>query len=97
MKDATALSGSAIYARKQAVISGNFLGDLCTKNCVSVSPLKSIIAGKRHCGVFIHITLCEIDRQTTVEAIGIQFYYKIPNDITFSIVPDLNQLNPIFG
>ncbi|KAA6357022.1 MAG: hypothetical protein EZS28_047452, partial [Streblomastix strix] len=31
LKDATALWGSAIYAREQAVISGNSLSDLCTK------------------------------------------------------------------
>ncbi|KAA6401052.1 MAG: hypothetical protein EZS28_003420 [Streblomastix strix] len=60
-KDATTLWGSAIYAREQAVISGNSLSDLCTKNSVSVSPLESIIEGKRHCGVFIDFPLCEID------------------------------------
>ncbi|KAA6370278.1 MAG: hypothetical protein EZS28_034195 [Streblomastix strix] len=32
MKDATALWGSAIYARESAVINGNSLSDLCTKN-----------------------------------------------------------------
>ncbi|KAA6393711.1 MAG: hypothetical protein EZS28_010766, partial [Streblomastix strix] len=97
MKDATALWGSAIYAREQAVISGNSLSDLCTKNSVNVSPLESIIEGKRHCGVFIDIPLCEIDRQATIEDLGTPFYYKIPNDITFSGVLDLNQLNPIFN
>ncbi|KAA6355662.1 MAG: hypothetical protein EZS28_048811, partial [Streblomastix strix] len=97
MKDATALWGSAIYAREQAVISGNSLSDLCTKNSVSVSPLESIIEGKRHCGVFIDIPLCEIDREATIEDLGTPFYYKIPFDITFSGVLDLNQLNPIFN
>ncbi|KAA6380495.1 MAG: hypothetical protein EZS28_023976, partial [Streblomastix strix] len=97
MKDATALWGSAIYARDQAVISGNSLSDLFTKNSVSVSPLESIIEGKRHCGVFIDIPLCEIDRQATIEDLGTPFYYKIPFDITFSGVLDLNQLNPIFN
>ncbi|KAA6364307.1 MAG: hypothetical protein EZS28_040166, partial [Streblomastix strix] len=97
MKDATALWGSAIYAREQAVISRNSLSDLCTKNSVSVSPLESIIIGKRHCGVFIDIPLCEIDRQATIEDLGTPFYYKIPFDITFSRVLDLNQLNPIFN
>ncbi|KAA6395375.1 MAG: hypothetical protein EZS28_009100 [Streblomastix strix] len=84
MKDAIALWGSAIYAKEQAVISGNSLSDLCTKNSVSVSPLESIIEGKRHCGVFIDIPLCEIDRQATIEDLGTPFYYKIPFDITFS-------------
>ncbi|KAA6361595.1 MAG: hypothetical protein EZS28_042877, partial [Streblomastix strix] len=97
MKDAAALWGSAIYAREQALISVNSLSDLCTKNSVRVSPLESIIEGKRHCGVFIDIPLCEIDRQATVATIGTPFYYRIPNDITFSGVLDLNQLNPIFN
>ncbi|KAA6395378.1 MAG: hypothetical protein EZS28_009096 [Streblomastix strix] len=61
MKDATALWGSAIYAREQAVISGNSLNDL-----------------------------------STAATVGTPFYYKIPFDITFSGVLDLNQLNPIF-
>ncbi|KAA6380677.1 MAG: hypothetical protein EZS28_023797 [Streblomastix strix] len=97
LKDATALWGSAIYAREQAVISGNSLSDLCTKNSVSVSPLESIIEGKRHCGVFIDIPLCEIDRQAIAATVGTPFYYRIPFDITFSGVLDLNQLNPIFN
>ncbi|KAA6375212.1 MAG: hypothetical protein EZS28_029261 [Streblomastix strix] len=94
IKDATALWGSAIYEREQTVISGNSLSDLCTRNSVSVSPLESIIEGKRHCGVFIDIPLCEIDRQATATT---PFYYRIPFDITFSGVLDLNQLNPIFN
>ncbi|KAA6371759.1 MAG: hypothetical protein EZS28_032715 [Streblomastix strix] len=97
LKDATALWGSAIYAREQAVISGNSLSDLCTKNSVSVSPQESIIEGKRHYGIFIDIPLCEIDRQATAATVGTPFYYRIPNDITFSGVLDLNQLNPIFN
>ncbi|KAA6388550.1 MAG: hypothetical protein EZS28_015923 [Streblomastix strix] len=97
MKDATALWRSAIYAREQAVIRGNSLSDLCTKNSVSVSPPESIIEGKRHCGVFIDIPLCEIDRQATIADLRTPFYYKIPFDITFSGVIDLNQLNPIFN
>ncbi|KAA6397210.1 MAG: hypothetical protein EZS28_007264 [Streblomastix strix] len=94
MKDATALWGSAIYAREQAVISGNSLSDLCTKNSINVSPLESIIEGKHHYGVFIDIPLCEIDRQATAAT---PFYYRIPFDITFSGVLDLYQLNPIFN
>jgi hypothetical protein len=43
------------------VISGNSLSDLCTTNSVSVSPLESIVDGKRHCGVFIEIPLTDID------------------------------------
>ncbi|KAA6391447.1 MAG: hypothetical protein EZS28_013026 [Streblomastix strix] len=97
MKDATALWGFAIYAREQAVISGNSLSDLCTKNSVSVSPLESIIEGKRHFGVFIDIPLCEIDGKATADATGTLFYYKIPNDITICEVFDLNQLNSVFN
>ncbi|KAA6354619.1 MAG: hypothetical protein EZS28_049854, partial [Streblomastix strix] len=97
LNDATSLWGSAIYVIEQAVISGNSLSDLCTKNSVSVSPLESIIEGKRHCGVFIDIPLCEIERQATVATVGTPFYYRIPFDITLSGVLDLNQLNPIFN
>ncbi|KAA6358317.1 MAG: hypothetical protein EZS28_046156, partial [Streblomastix strix] len=63
LKDATALWGSAIYAREQAVISGNSLSDL----------------------------------QATIEDLGTSLYYKIPQDISFSGVLDLNQLNLIFN
>ncbi|KAA6384825.1 MAG: hypothetical protein EZS28_019647 [Streblomastix strix] len=94
MKDATALWRSAIYAREQAVIRGNSLSDLCTKNMFCVSQLESIIQGKRHCGVFIDIPLCEIDR---LVAAGTPFYYRITDDITYSELFGLNQLNPIFN
>ncbi|KAA6400600.1 MAG: hypothetical protein EZS28_003876 [Streblomastix strix] len=96
-KDATALWGSAIYAKEQAVISGDSHNDLCTKNSVSVSPLESIIEGKRHCGVFIDIPLCEIERQAIAATVGTPFYYRILFDITFSGVLDLNQLNPVLN
>ncbi|KAA6391697.1 MAG: hypothetical protein EZS28_012777 [Streblomastix strix] len=67
MKDATALWGQAICTREQAVISGNSLSDLCTKNSVSVSFFEIVIGRKRHCGVLIDVPLCEIDRQVTVD------------------------------
>ncbi|KAA6382077.1 MAG: hypothetical protein EZS28_022397 [Streblomastix strix] len=97
LKDATALWGSAIYASLEAAISGNSLSVLYTKNRVSLSPLESIIEGRRHCGVFINIPLCEIDRQATIEDFGTPFQCKITFDITFSGILDLNQLNPIFN
>ncbi|KAA6359624.1 MAG: hypothetical protein EZS28_044849 [Streblomastix strix] len=93
MRDATALWGTSIYAREQAAISSNSLSDLCTSNSVSVSPLESIINGKRHCGIFIEIPLSDIDGATATTP----WYFKIPFDITFSGVLDLNQLNPIFN
>ncbi|KAA6380331.1 MAG: hypothetical protein EZS28_024144 [Streblomastix strix] len=93
MRDSTALWGTSIYAREQAAISSNSLSDLCTNNSVSVSPLESIIAGKRHCGIFIEIPLSEIDEQSATTP----WYFRIPSDITFSGVLDLNQLNPIFN
>ncbi|KAA6363520.1 MAG: hypothetical protein EZS28_040953 [Streblomastix strix] len=92
-KDSTKLWDTSIYAREQAVISANSLSDLCTNNSVSVSPLESIISGKRHCGVFIDVPLFEIDAQAGITA----KYYRIPHDIVFSGVLDLNQLNPIFN
>ncbi|KAA6400891.1 MAG: hypothetical protein EZS28_003584 [Streblomastix strix] len=93
MRDATALWGTSIYAREQAAISSNSLSDLCTSNSVSVSQLGSIINGKRHCGIFIEIHLSDIDTQSVTTPL----YFKIPFDITFSGVLDLNQLNPIFN
>ncbi|KAA6352951.1 MAG: hypothetical protein EZS28_051522, partial [Streblomastix strix] len=94
LRDAQNLWNTAIYAREQAVICSNSLTDLCINNSVSVSPLEYIIAGKRHCGVFIYIPLSEIDKAAATDT---PFFYLIPNDITFSGVLDLNQLNPIFN
>ncbi|KAA6374909.1 MAG: hypothetical protein EZS28_029563, partial [Streblomastix strix] len=100
-KDSTKLWDTSIYAREQAVICSNSLSDLCTNNSVSVSPLESIIAGKRHCGVFIDLKLSDIIAKA--ESVGPPLapatpsYYLIPDDITFSGVLDLNQLNPIFN
>ncbi|KAA6362124.1 MAG: hypothetical protein EZS28_042349, partial [Streblomastix strix] len=94
LRDAQNLWDTAIYAREQAVICSNSLTDLCTNNSVSVSPLESIIAGKRHCGVFIDIPLCDIDRAAAADT---PYFYLIPHDITFSGVLGLNQLNPIFN
>ncbi|KAA6388418.1 MAG: hypothetical protein EZS28_016051, partial [Streblomastix strix] len=90
-KDNTKLWETSIYARDQAVIASNSLSDLCTKNSVSVSPLESIVAGKRHCGIFLDIPVkdfCDVE--------GL-FNYKIPYPITIAGVLDLNQLNPIFN
>jgi hypothetical protein len=58
---------------------------------VSVSPLESIAAGKRHCGIFIDIPVA------AYSATAGRFNYLIPYPITFSGVLDLNQLNPIFN
>ncbi|KAA6394027.1 MAG: hypothetical protein EZS28_010448 [Streblomastix strix] len=52
---------------------------------------ETIVQGKRHCGVFIDISCSNIDTK------GENFYYRIPDPITFSGVLDLNQLNPIFN
>ncbi|KAA6391156.1 MAG: hypothetical protein EZS28_013318 [Streblomastix strix] len=90
-KDNTKLWDTSIYAREQAVISANSLSDLCTNNSVSVSPLESIAAGKRRCGIFIDIPV------DAFSATAGRFNYLIPYPITFSGVLDLNQLNPIFN
>ncbi|KAA6384335.1 MAG: hypothetical protein EZS28_020137 [Streblomastix strix] len=95
-KDSMKLWDTSIYARQQAVISSNSLSDLCANNSVSVSPLKSIIAGKRHCGVFIDDPLSDQDSRVITAPVT-PYYYKIPHDITFSGVLDLNQLNSIFN
>ncbi|KAA6400694.1 MAG: hypothetical protein EZS28_003781 [Streblomastix strix] len=99
LRDAQNLWSTAIYAREQAVICSNSLTDLCTNNSVSVQPLESIIAGKRHCGIFMEIPLSDIDLQAKVaaEQPRTPYYFRIPYDITFSGILDLNQLNPIFN
>ncbi|KAA6383866.1 MAG: hypothetical protein EZS28_020609 [Streblomastix strix] len=99
LRDAQNLWNTAIYAREQAVIWTSSLTDQCTNNSVSVSPLESIIAGKRHCGIFIDIPLSNIDLQATIaeDQPRTPYYFRIPYDITFSGVLDLNQLNPIFN
>ncbi|KAA6399612.1 MAG: hypothetical protein EZS28_004860 [Streblomastix strix] len=87
-KDNTKLWGTSIYAREQAVICSNSLSDLCTSNSVSVSPLESIIAGKRHCGVFIDVKMSDINAKATAAGPPLspktEYYYLIPEDITFS-------------
>ncbi|KAA6388565.1 MAG: hypothetical protein EZS28_015907 [Streblomastix strix] len=77
-------------AREQAIIASNSLTDQCTANSVTVSPLESIVQGKRHCGIFIDIPVSDIAKAGA-------FNYLIPYDIIFSGVMDLNQLNPIFN
>ncbi|KAA6376922.1 MAG: hypothetical protein EZS28_027550, partial [Streblomastix strix] len=90
-RDNTKLWETSIYAREQAIICSNSLSDLTVNNSVTVSPLESIVQGKRHCGVFIDIPCANIDTK------GENYYYRIPDPITFSGVLDLNQLNPIFN
>ncbi|KAA6357361.1 MAG: hypothetical protein EZS28_047112, partial [Streblomastix strix] len=89
-KDSQKLWDTSIYAREQAIYASNSLTDQCTANSVAVSPLESIVLGKRHCGIFIDIPVANIS------AAG-AFNYLIPYDIVFSGVMDLNQLNPIFN
>ncbi|KAA6371650.1 MAG: hypothetical protein EZS28_032824 [Streblomastix strix] len=90
-KDNTKLWETSIYAREQAAIAANSLSDQCTNNSVSVSLLESVVRGRRHCGIFLDIS---------VKAFGNvagAFNYQIPDDITIAGVLDLNQLNPIFN
>ncbi|KAA6399008.1 MAG: hypothetical protein EZS28_005467 [Streblomastix strix] len=89
-KDSQKFWDTSIYAREQAIIASNSLTDQCTANSVTVSPLESIVQGKRHCGIFIDIPIADISQ------VG-AFNYLIPYDIIFSGVMDLNQLNPIFN
>ncbi|KAA6382944.1 MAG: hypothetical protein EZS28_021528, partial [Streblomastix strix] len=74
-KDSMKLWDTSIYAREQAEICSNSLSDLCTNNSVSVSPLESIVAGKRHCGVFIDVLLSMFNDVAGTTP----FYYNIPN------------------
>ncbi|KAA6380935.1 MAG: hypothetical protein EZS28_023538 [Streblomastix strix] len=91
---------TSIYAREQAIIASNSLTDQCTANSVTVSPLESIVQGKRHCGIFIDVPVFNIDFKAKTETeppTATPYYYLIPYDIVFSGVMDLNQLNPIFN
>ncbi|KAA6386522.1 MAG: hypothetical protein EZS28_017952 [Streblomastix strix] len=90
-KQNTKLWETSIYAREQAIICSNSLSDLTVNNSVTVSPLESITQGKRHCGVFIDIPCSKLNTSTN------DYFYKIPEPITFSGALDLNQLNPIFN
>ncbi|KAA6388451.1 MAG: hypothetical protein EZS28_016020, partial [Streblomastix strix] len=58
--DSQKLWDTSMYAREQAIIASNSLTDQCTSNSVTVSPLESIVQGKRHCGIFIDIPLADI-------------------------------------
>ncbi|KAA6379035.1 MAG: hypothetical protein EZS28_025439 [Streblomastix strix] len=89
-KDSQKLWDTSIYAREQAIIASNSLTDQCTANSVTVSPLESIVQGKRHCGIFIVIPVSDI-------SVAGAYNYLIPYDIVFSGVMDINQLNPIFN
>ncbi|KAA6362835.1 MAG: hypothetical protein EZS28_041638, partial [Streblomastix strix] len=89
-KDSQKLWDTSIYAREYAIIASNSLTNECTANSVTVSPLESIVQGKRHCGVFIDIPVSKI-------SVAGAFNYLIPYPIVFSGVMDLNQLNPIFN
>ncbi|KAA6403799.1 MAG: hypothetical protein EZS28_000674 [Streblomastix strix] len=86
LRDAQNLWNTTIYAREQAVICSNSLTDLCINNSINVSPLESIIAGKRHCGIFMGIPLSDIDLQATEaeDQPRTPYYFRIPYDITFS-------------
>ncbi|KAA6388497.1 MAG: hypothetical protein EZS28_015977 [Streblomastix strix] len=90
-KDNTKLWETSIYARERAIICSNSLSDLTVNNSVTVSPLECIVQGKRHCGMFIDIPCGKIAANAK------DFYYRIPDPITFSEVMDMNQHNPIFN
>ncbi|KAA6388585.1 MAG: hypothetical protein EZS28_015889 [Streblomastix strix] len=90
-KQNTKLWETSIYARDQTIICSNFLSDITVNNSVTVTPFESITQGKRHCGVFIDIPCSKLNTSTN------EYFFKIPDVITFSGVMDLNQLNPIFN
>ncbi|KAA6390105.1 MAG: hypothetical protein EZS28_014368 [Streblomastix strix] len=90
-KDNTKLWETSIYAREYAVIAANSLSDQCTNNSVSVSPLESVVRGRRHCGIFLDIP------DKAFGTVAGAFNYQIPDDITIAGVLDLNLLNPIFN
>ncbi|KAA6377739.1 MAG: hypothetical protein EZS28_026735 [Streblomastix strix] len=92
-RDNTKLWETSTYAREQTIICSNQLSDLSINNSGTVSPLESIVQGKRHCCVFIDVPLVDVAAASGTTA----YFYRYPKDITFSGVMDLNQLNPIFN
>jgi hypothetical protein len=50
---------------------------------VSVSPLESVVEGRRHCGIFLDIPVAAFNNAG-------RFNYKIPYPITIAGVLDLN-------
>ncbi|KAA6390734.1 MAG: hypothetical protein EZS28_013740 [Streblomastix strix] len=68
----TKLWNISVYAREQAVIAANSLSDLCTKNCVSVSSLESIVRARRYSGIFLDIPVSRF----AVEIINLRFLTK---------------------
>ncbi|KAA6380814.1 MAG: hypothetical protein EZS28_023658 [Streblomastix strix] len=53
--------------------------DLTVNNSVTVSPLESIVQGKRHCDAFIDVPLVDV-----AAAVTTAYYYRYNKDITFS-------------
>ncbi|KAA6369305.1 MAG: hypothetical protein EZS28_035167 [Streblomastix strix] len=86
-KDSQKLWDTSIYAREPAIISSNSLTDQCTSNSVTVSPLESIVEGKRHCGIFIDIPVNNVIVAGT-------YNYLIPYDIEFNGVINLKLTEP---
>ncbi|KAA6366338.1 MAG: hypothetical protein EZS28_038136 [Streblomastix strix] len=88
-KDNTKLWETSIYVREQAVIAANSLSNSSTMNSVSVSSLESIARGRRHCEIFLEIS---------VSSFAADFFnYKFAFDITIDEVLYLNWLNSIFN
>ncbi|KAA6332757.1 MAG: hypothetical protein EZS28_053242 [Streblomastix strix] len=54
--------------------------DLSVNKSVTVSPLESIVKGKRHCDVFIDVPLVDIAAAAATTA----YCYRYNKDITFS-------------
>ncbi|KAA6369551.1 MAG: hypothetical protein EZS28_034923 [Streblomastix strix] len=99
-KDSQKLWDTSAQAREQAIIASNSLTEQCTAISITVFRLERIVQGKRHCGIFIDVPVIDIDfkaKTVTVLQTVTPLYYLISNDIIFSRVLDLNQLNPIFN
>ncbi|KAA6400417.1 MAG: hypothetical protein EZS28_004055 [Streblomastix strix] len=71
--DNTKLYDTPIYAIEQVLITANSLSNLCTNNSENVSPLDSIVAGKRHCGIFIDIPVAAF----SANAAPSDFYHSL--------------------
>ncbi|KAA6366993.1 MAG: hypothetical protein EZS28_037481 [Streblomastix strix] len=68
-KDSQKLLKTSICAREQAIVESNSLIVQCIANSVTVSLLESIVQGMLHCGVFIDISVAELDAKAQIETV----------------------------
>ncbi|KAA6387210.1 MAG: hypothetical protein EZS28_017262, partial [Streblomastix strix] len=93
-KDSQKLWNTSIYSREQAIIASNWLIDQCTPNFVTVSPLESIVEGKRYCGGNNEFELSELYLQQlsnflqVLKVVWLKKYNPVENSyLTYAMIP----------